>query len=102
MTEAPELLRRSDFAARLHQRFRAALPEGALDLDLDDVAAPGRVSDDGGDRDRPFSLVFSAPPSPALRQGIHRLEHPDLGILEVFLVPIGPGRDGLRYEAVFN
>ncbi len=38
-----------------------------------------------------------------LQQRIHALEHPQLGRLELFLVPVGPGPDGVpRYEAVFN
>jgi uncharacterized protein DUF6916 len=51
----------------------------------------------GGDGVRvPFSLVFSG--QPGMPQGIHRLEHEALGPLDVFLVPVGPG----RYEAVFT
>ena len=36
-----------------------------------------------------------------LPQGLFELSHPDLGALEIFLVPVGV--DGTRhYEAVFN
>jgi len=54
-------------------------------------------------RTDPFSLQFVGPAQPALDQRIHRLEHPDLGVLELFLVPTGlvPGGER-RYEAVFN
>lgn len=58
----------------------------------------------------PFALVFHGPSEPVLPQGMYRLEHQDLGVLELFLVPIGPdlpaepeGRPaGMRYEAVFG
>ena len=30
-----------------------------------------------------------------------RVDHADLGELEMFLVPIGPDADGMRYQAVF-
>jgi hypothetical protein len=54
-------------------------------------------------RVEPFSLVFTGPAAPALEQQIHALAHPALGLLEIFIVPIGPGPEGpSRYEAVFN
>jgi hypothetical protein len=46
----------------------------------------------------PFSLVFRGGPTPPLPQRIHRVEHAELGALEIFLVPVGPD----RYEAVFT
>ena len=49
-----------------------------------------------------FSLLFLGPESPLLRQGLHSLEHPTLGTLDLFLVPIGKGARGVSYEAVFN
>ena len=54
-------------------------------------------------RDRaPFSLVFRAPPETMLPQQIFAVEHDDMGILEIFLVPIGPDHEGMRYEAIFT
>ena len=49
----------------------------------------------------PFSLAFRGPGSPLLPQRIYRLEHPVLGALHVFLVPIGQDAGGMVYEAVF-
>ena len=54
-------------------------------------------------RSRPqFSLVFRGGPDPPLPQRIYRLEHDELGALELFLVPLGPDDVGQRYEAVFT
>jgi hypothetical protein len=50
----------------------------------------------------PFSLVFRGPLRPVLPQQIYRLEHAELGALDIFLVPIGPDAQGMRYEAVFT
>lgn len=50
----------------------------------------------------PFSLVFRGPRDILLEQRIYTLEHATLGKLEIFLVPLGPDKHGLRYEAVFN
>ena len=52
-------------------------------------------------RRAPFSLVFRGAGRP-LPQRIYRLEHPELGALDVFLVPIGQDAGGMFYEAVFN
>jgi ribosomal protein S18 acetylase RimI-like enzyme len=49
-----------------------------------------------------FALLFRGPSSPQLEQGTYRLEHAELGALDLFLVPIGPHGQGWGYEAVFN
>lgn len=46
----------------------------------------------------PFSLLFTGPEESPLPQGIHVLEHDELGTIELFLVPIAAA----RYEAVFT
>ncbi len=51
---------------------------------------------------RAFSLVFRGAPEQPLAQGIRSIDHPTLGTLSIFVVPIGPDAHGLRYEAVFN
>jgi uncharacterized protein DUF6916 len=62
--------------------------------------APGGTGPDGTER-RQFSLLFRGPADPILPQRTHRLEHADLGALDIFLVPLGPDSEGMRYEAVF-
>lgn len=49
----------------------------------------------------PFSLLFRGPRQPVLPQKIYLLEHDRLGRLEIFLVPLGPEGEAMRYEAVF-
>jgi hypothetical protein len=58
---------------------------------------------------KPFSVLFHGPLDNVLPQGTHRLEHEQLGVLEVFMVPVGtnepaPGEKptAMRYEAVFG
>lgn len=55
-----------------------------------------------GHRRAQFSLVFRAPEDVVLPQRIYRVEHHQLGVFELFLVPIGPDGEGMRYEAVFT
>jgi hypothetical protein len=50
----------------------------------------------------PFSLVFVGPGRFVLPQQIYRVEHDKLGEMEIFLVPLGPEGEGMRYEAVFT
>ncbi len=65
-------------------------------------ARPGRKlrGDAGNER---FSLVFSGPKTPLLESAIHRLEHEELGQVELYLGRVGTlAREDVRYEAVFN
>jgi hypothetical protein len=84
-----------DFEPLLHERFSLG---AQFEVELVEVS----VSDSPGPSRRQFSLLFRGGPSPPLPQGIHALEHATLGRLELFLVPLGPDRDGQRYEAVFT
>ena len=57
-----------------------------------------------GPRKQPYSVYFRGPgrPVPVLPQAIYRVEHDRMGTMDIFLVPIGPDAQGMRYEAVFN
>jgi hypothetical protein len=49
-----------------------------------------------------FALLFHAAGPDHLPQQIFTLSHPDLGDFDLFLVPLGPEGDRMRYEAVVN
>lgn len=49
----------------------------------------------------PFSLLFHAPAEPLLAQGTYRFEHSSLGVMEIFIVPLGRDEHGSAYEAFF-
>jgi len=91
------------FQAHLGTRFRVApgAPHG-IEVELYEVALHEAHN---GPRRQPFSLRFRdprGPRTPPLPQQIFGLEHAALGTMEIFLVPIGPDAQGMRYEAVFN
>jgi hypothetical protein len=102
VTAPLDRLRHGDFARLVGDVFRLVLPAGGtLELTLVEasehrhLAAPGRRAG--------FSLVFRSGESGHLPQSIYRLEHGEIGPLDLFLVPIGPPREGgMCYEAVFN
>jgi hypothetical protein len=51
----------------------------------------------------PFSIVFrTAQKNEYFDQGTYPIIHPSKGSIPVFLVPIGPDENGMKYEAVFN
>lgn len=49
-----------------------------------------------------FSLLFVGGPTPPAPQGMVLLSHDVLGPVELFLVALGPGPEGQRYEAAFS
>jgi hypothetical protein len=87
-----------DFRPHLGTRFRLA--GGPVGFELIEVTNLSRTGS-GGVR-APFSLVFRAPSEALLPQGIQKLEHDEFGVVELFLVPLGPDEAGMRYEAVFT
>ena len=103
MLETPTL---EDFAAHLEEPFAIDLGTdfpGLEPLVLTLIKAePIETSQDLGERRAPFSVVFRGPVEPELAQRIYALDNETLGRLEIFLVPIGPDDEGMRYEAVFN
>jgi hypothetical protein len=59
----------------------------------------------------PFSLLFHARPADAggaagagslPRQGTFTLRHPELGEFQLFMVPLGPDEQGMRWQAVVS
>ena len=98
-------LTRADFAACLHSKFRIGA-DGAPPVEVELIEAVGlnRRAGPGGPATRrePFALTFRGTRSPWLPQGTYRLEHDQLGALDLFIVPIGPDEHGMRYEAIFG
>jgi hypothetical protein len=91
-------LRIGDFTPHLDAGFDLQAPGGVLPLQLARVDPAGNSGRAGG----AFSLIFVGPKGPFLPQAIYPVTHPALGIMEIFLVPIGPRHDGNGYQAVFT
>lgn len=53
-------------------------------------------------RREPFSLLFKCEGELPLEQRIYRLRHPQVGTVELFLVPMQPDESGSYLEAVFT
>lgn len=91
------------FTPHLGEPFRLqATAQESFTLLLGEVTPLGPVPAADGPRRAPFSLLFHGPSSPVLPQRTYALEHDTLGAFDLFLVPLGPDRAGMRYEAVFG
>ena len=88
------------FAPYLGEGFILGSTDAPVPLTL--AAVDALPPSSGGGRHEPFSLVFRGPRHPVRPQGTYRLEHPELGRVDLFLVPIEPDAQGARYEAVFT
>ena len=94
------------FAQHLGDTFRLHPdPSRAVDMELIEATELGARSAPASarqERRTPFSIVFRGPQDLRLPQQIYRMEHDQIGAFDLFLVPIGPDEQGLRYEAIFT
>jgi hypothetical protein len=106
-----EKITAEDFRSVLSSRFRlVGRPrqdgsQAVFEAELTEVTEHSTGAPDS--RRAPFSVLFQGPGEPVMQQDTYRLEHERFGILEVFIVPVGPaGTDeaasAMRYEAVFS
>jgi hypothetical protein len=92
-------LRIEDFEPYRGKSFRLVAADKTLELTLSELQKLGNALREGG----AFSLIFAAPAgSPIAVQAIYPLEHPTLGALELFVVPIQPKDGQQRYEVIFT
>ena len=101
-------LQSAHFSAQLHTQFSLQdIPSQTGDridltlIEVNDWRNEPLVGKNTGGRN-PFSILFLGPPSPVLPQQIYPLEHPELGRLEIFIVPVGARPEGILYEAIFT
>ena len=91
---------REMFEKQLEGTFVVSVEGAELDMQL--VYCRGLTADPEQGRRDPFSAVFRGPMEPVLEQQIYEVKHEAIGSLEIFLVPIGPAKGGMQYEAVFT
>jgi hypothetical protein len=93
-------LQSTDFDSYLNETFSIRL-EGIEPIDLELVSVTEAGTRSKPEARQPFSLHFLGPVSSQyLLQRIYILEHLHMGALELFLVPLGPERGRMRYEAI--
>jgi hypothetical protein len=87
-----------DFSPHIDAVFEMQTAGGAVPLTLAEAKTVGNSGRAGG----AFSLVFVVPKGPWQPQGIYPVQHPTLGTMEIFLVPVGPAFGGNSYQAIFT
>jgi hypothetical protein len=95
-------LTRGDFEAHRGSEFaiEAGHAGGGVVVRLVEVDGHGHRHERGGRE--AFSLLFRGPAGAGLAQGMYLFRHPELGPIDIFVVPLGPDAEGHRYEAVFT
>jgi hypothetical protein len=90
------------FQPHVGDAFTIRFTDGEVELRLVQVHMRARESGKAAGRRVPFALYFVGPAEVVLPQRIYAFEHDTLGVVSLFIVPLGLVADGMRYEAVFN
>lgn len=92
----------ASFVPLLHQSFHIRLGSGDLyDLELVEVVETGSAP--GPNFRKPFTLIFAnSDKTVYLPQRTYRIEHDGLGSMDLFVVPLGPDKTGMRYQVIFS
>jgi len=92
-------LRKEDFEPLLGQKIKVAAGSASTELEVAEAIA---LKSPSPRETPPFRLILRSREGWRAPQGMFRVEHPTLGTLEMFAVPIGPDAQGLCYEILFN
>lgn len=91
-------LQHDDFAQCLTDKFQV-MDENAAPFDLELIQVSEEMV---APRQRVFSILFRGPLDKFMPQRIYKLKHHQLGVREIFLVPVSKDNEGYQYQAVFN
>jgi len=93
-----EHLKAEDFSKHLNTKFKVYYSdEKVFEAELVEVL---ELSND--EILETFSIIFLIPAEFGFEQRIFKIEHPEMGTIETFIVPIRQVESGIRYEAIFN
>jgi hypothetical protein len=90
---------KEDFEPLVGQKVKVYQGDSSADVEVKEVVAMRSPSPRATE---PFRIVLRSGDGWVATQGTFRVEHPTLGDLELFAVPIGPDGQGLCYEIIFN
>ena len=89
------------FSDRLQETFTAVVGDFSVDMTLIDARRlPEKFA--GPIRAEPFRLYFKCVGEILPAQGMYTFVNAATGEVAMFVVPIGPEKDGMIYEAIFN
>lgn len=93
-----ETLTGDDFESSRQEPFSIQLEGDELQLRVVEV----RQGRGGASGRTPFAVIFRAQDNPPLEQGTYTLQHPRLGRLDLFIVPVAQSGGCRDYEACFG
>ncbi|QBB71907.1 hypothetical protein ELE36_16930 [Pseudolysobacter antarcticus] len=89
----------ADFESLVGQNLSFEFAAGAYELELVEVRP---IRNPSPREAPPFALILRGPRNSPLQQGVYRVQHPERGPLDLFMVALGPDAHGLVYEIIFN
>ncbi len=92
-----EKLACEDFQAWVGQSFRVDVQAESVEMELLESSELGQ-----GTGRKSFSVLFRGPADKVLAQATYPVTGGDLEQAPLFLVPVGPDKEGMLYEAVFT
>jgi hypothetical protein len=97
MTEI-RTLSKPDFHPHLNTKFEIYTDSlGVVEAELIDITETKYENQES------FSLIFSTNKDKVFEQKIYRIKHPEMGEMELFMVPVAsPKKDELHYQVVFS
>ena len=93
-------LTEAEFSKHVNTKFRVAI-EDPIELELTEVKGYLSKEHEETGMER-FSAFFRGPAGRYLEQKTYSIEHEQMGVFELFLVPVSGDQNDFRYEAVFN
>ena len=93
-----------DFEASINQPFQIHFgADQLLTVTLTEFRLWGQPApDEKPDAYQPFTIVFQSDITQYLPQATYRIANERIGDHDIFIVPLGPNKLGVQYEAVFS
>jgi hypothetical protein len=92
-------LRKEDFEPLIGQKLKVSAGASSTQLEVADAAS---LKSPSPRATPPFRVILRSRENWRVPQGMFLIQHPTLGQLEMFAVPVGPDGQGLCYEILFN
>lgn len=92
-------LKKEDFDKHLNSKFQLAHLQTEEKIELELI----ETEEKNTDQTEGFSLMFKGPKETVLEHDTHKMTHPEMGEMNIFIGPVLSGKDdGVYYQAIFN
>ncbi len=92
-------LQKADFDKHMNSKFELSHLETDEKIEIELV----ETEEKNTDQTEGFSLIFKGPKDTVLEHDTHKMKHPEMGEMDLFIGPIMSGKEeGVYYQAIFN